>query len=240
MNKKVGDKSDIACSARILTNSFLDHPLHAEGVELLKLYRAKTPAGDVRRQLFKFPDATSGPGEPLSPAIIILAVKTLLHLGSRSFSHFLNATERYLDLLRSLTSDKQSRRLILEAIASYWGKSGQMRLITVDKYLQYGILEGMDVVEYLFSLAGERSNSGEDNDGWTDGDHWELLRMTMDKLVGRVTGIQSRIKVVEREDEMARARKNAERLESGEGVGEDEDVEVTGKWILAGTCGFRG
>jgi nuclear cap-binding protein subunit 1 len=53
--------------------------------------------------------------------------------------------------------------------------------------------------------------------------------MTMDKLVGRVTGIQSRIKVVEREDEMARARKNAERLESGEGVGEDEDVEVTGE-----------
>ncbi len=103
-----------------------------------------------------------------------------------------------------------------------------MRLVTVDKYLQYGVLEGLDVIDWVF--AEETGGSGgDDGDGWTDGDKWEMLRMCLDKHVGKVAGVRRRVRMVEKEDEAARARRAAEKLERGEGVGEDEDVEPDGK-----------
>ena len=63
-----------------------------------------------------------------------------------------------------------------------------MRLITVDKYLQYGILEGIDIVEWVFSRERGVGESGDGGDGWTDGEKWEVLRMCLEKHVGRVIG----------------------------------------------------
>jgi len=191
------------------------------------MYRQKIPAKDVYTHLATLPNTASGPGEPIPKAVALLATETLLHLGSRSFSHFLNATERYIDLLRDLTPDRQSRQIILEGIHEYWQRSGQMRLTTIDKYIQYGVLEGLDVVDWVF--ADDDSKPGEEADGWTDGHKWEVLRMTLDKAVGRVNSSKARFKLVEREDEAARARKAAEKLDRGEGVGEDEDVETSGE-----------
>jgi nuclear cap-binding protein subunit 1 len=98
--------------------------------------------------------------------------------------------------------------------------------VTIDKYIQYGVLEGSDVVEWIF---GPDEAVGEEADGWTDGFKWEVLRMTLEKSVGRVTAVRRRVRAVEREDEVARARKAAEKLERGEGVGEDENVETAGE-----------
>ena len=211
------------CDLRQLT---ADHPFHTEAVELLKMYRQKVPANEVRTHLMTLQSTT---GEPISKEIAMLATETLLHLGSRSFSHFLNATERYLDLLRSLTPDPASRQSVLEAIGSYWRRSGQMRLTTIDKYIQYGVLEGMDIVDWVFQ---DDSKPVEEADGWTDGFKWEVLRMTLDKHVGRVGAVKRRVRDVEREDEVAKARRAAERIESGEGLGEDENVETAGQWLL--------
>lgn len=198
-------------------------------MELLKLYRQKTSAADIITHLETLPNARSGPDEPISDSFRVMASETLLHLGSRSFSHFLNATERYLDILRHLTPDMSSRRILLDGVGSYWKQSSQMRLVVVDKYLQYGVLEGIDVVDWIFQDDGVGSlggnSGGGEGDGWTDGENWELLRMTLDKVVGRVAGVKRRLRAVEREDEEVRARRAAERLESGEGIGEDEDVD---------------
>ncbi|EIW70239.1 hypothetical protein TREMEDRAFT_43823 [Tremella mesenterica DSM 1558] len=202
-----------------------EHHLFAEANELLRLLRAKTPSSDVRTYITTLPLAyPDGPSEPMSQSITLMAIETILHLGSRSFSHFLNATERYLDLLRFLSPDPTARRLLLDGIRNYWRWSSQLRLMTVDKYMQYGILEGEDVVDWVFGQETGGSG-GEEGDGWTDFDHWELLRMCIGKLVGRVSRDKSRVKNVEREDEAARARKAAERIERGEGVGMD-DVEI--------------
>lgn len=200
-----------------------DHPLHSEAVELLKLYRQKASASEIIAHLDTLPNARSGPDEPLSDSVRVMASETLLQLGSRSFSHFLNATERYLDVLRYLTPNMASRRLLLDGVSSYWRQSSQMRLVVVDKYIQYGVLEGIDVVDWIFQDDGSRVGGDESGDGWTDGEKWEVLRMTLDKVSGRVAGVRRRLKAVEREDENIRARRAAERLESGEGVGEDED-----------------
>ena len=100
----------------------------------------------------------------------------------------------------------------------------------MDKYIQYGILEGLDVVEWVFS-KGSIGESGDGGDGWTDGEKWEVLRMCLEKHVGRVMGMRRRVRAVDREDEAARAKRAAEKLESGEGVGEDEDVEPEGECL---------
>ena len=211
-----------SCDLRQLT---ADHPFHAEAVELLKMYRQKVPANEVRTHLMTLQSTT---GEPISKEIAMLATETLLHLGSRSFSHFLNATERYLDLLRFLTPDPTSRQLLLSGVSSYWKSSQQMQLITIDKYVQYGVLEGLDIVDWVFS-EGEGTGAGaEEADGWTDGHKWEILRMCLDKHSGRVAAVRRRLKTVERADEAARARRAADVLEKGGDVGE-EDIEVDGK-----------
>lgn len=187
------------------------------------MYRQKTSAQDIRAHLSTLPDVSSGPDEPLSDEVRMMAVETLLQLGSRSFSHFLNATERFLDVLRFLTPDPASRQVLLRAVHRFWRASSHMRLIVLDKYIQYGVLEGLDIIDWVFASSDEDMGLGGANaaDGWTDGWKWEILRMCLDKHVGRVVGMRNQVKLVDKEDEAARARRAAERLERGEGVGED-------------------
>jgi nuclear cap-binding protein subunit 1 len=188
------------------------------------MYRQKASVQDIRGHLSTLPDAFSGPDEPLSDEIRMMAVETLLQLGSRSFSHFLNATERFLDVLRYLTPDPASRQVLLRAVHRFWKSSPHMRLVVLDKYVQYGILEGLDIIDWVFAATPDEEmglGGGNDADGWTDGWRWEILRMCLDKHVGRVVGVRNRVKLVDKEDETARARRAAERLERGEGVGED-------------------
>lgn len=202
-------------------------------MDFLKVLKARTPAAEVRSHLLALPNATSGPGEGLSTEVRLMVVETLLQLGSRSFSHFLNATERYSDLLRFLTPDPASRQTVLSAVSSFWRHSSQMRLVAIDKYIQYGVLEGLDIVEWTFTGDNEKFGGAEVADGWTDGWKWEILRMCLDKHVGRVVAVRRKVKMVEREDEAVRARRAAERLESGEGVGEGTDLEAETEGKLA-------
>ncbi|GMK55464.1 hypothetical protein CspeluHIS016_0205200 [Cutaneotrichosporon spelunceum] len=198
--------------------------LHAEAVDLLRRMKNKALSHEVKNFITDLPDAMNPDGDSLLRAPIVkMVAETILKLGDRSFSHFLNATERYLEVLRFVTNDYASRRVVLDAIGSFWRRSSQMRLITIDKYLQYNILEPLDVVDWIFA-----AQPGSDTvpDGWTDVDKWELLCMTLDKVVGRVVRERRRLRTVEKADEVARARRAAERLERGEGVGmEDEDDE---------------
>ncbi|WVQ78210.1 hypothetical protein IAT38_000293 [Cryptococcus sp. DSM 104549] len=199
-----------------------DHPLHAEAAGLLALLRQKLPPTEIISHLNQLPNASSGPGEPIFPAVRIMVFETLLHLGSRSFSHFLNATERYLDVIRFLAPDRASRRSLLDAVKSYWRRSSEMRLVAIDKYLQYGVLEGLDVVEFTFT---DNDDEEEEGDGWTDGDRWELLKMCLEKHIGRVKAIRARLRAIEKEDEAARARQAAAKLEKGGDVGDEADAE---------------
>jgi len=227
---QIGHTSEkVSCSVlREVVSDAADHPLHHEAAGLLDLIRKKGSNVEAQNYLVNLPNTTSGPDEPIPSNVRIMAIETILQLGSRSFSHFLNATERYLDLLRFLTPDPASRQLLLSGVSSYWKSSQQMQLITIDKYVQYGVLEGLDIVDWVFS-EGEGTGAGaEEADGWTDGHKWEILRMCLDKHSGRVAAVRRRLKTVERADEAARARRAADVLEKGGDVGE-EDIEVDGK-----------
>lgn len=199
-----------------------NHEQHNEAVELLTLMKQKAPAVEVKNWVHDRPGGYVDDDETeLADMLVEMVAETVLKLGDRSFSHFLNATERYLEVLRFISSHPTGKTAVLNAIQSFWRRSTQMRLVTVDKYLQYQVLEPLDVVEWVFAKDAA-SNAP---DGWTDVYTWELLRMTLDKVVGRVVKERRRLRSVDKADEVARARRAAERLERGEGVGMDDEDE---------------
>ena len=141
-------------------------------------------------------------GEPRAESIIrITTFQALLQVGSRSFSHLLNAIERYLPVLRSLiTTGSEARADILRATGTFWTKSTQMVNIVVDKMMQYQIVEPADVVAFAFSDAQKTQGQVQ---------RWEIVRAALDKAHGRVRIAQRKAAALRKEEEDARARQFA-------------------------------
>jgi len=128
-------------------------------------------------------------------------LQALLQVGSRSFSHLLNAIERYLPVLRSLVAPGPDARAdILRATGSFWARSGQMVGIVLDKLMQYQIVEPADVVSFAF---------GEAQDAQGHVQRWELVRSALDKARGRLVVAQRKAGALRKEEEDAKAKKLA-------------------------------
>ncbi|TFY82925.1 hypothetical protein EWM64_g1090 [Hericium alpestre] len=126
-----------------------------------------------------------------------IAVQSLLHIGARSFSHFLNAIERYIALLRSLTAGRADARAdILDIIATFWRRNRQMVAIVFDKFMQYQIVDPTDVVGWVFA---HREN----------GLDWDVLKGALDKANGRVVVTRKRVAALRKEEDDTRARAKA-------------------------------
>jgi nuclear cap-binding protein subunit 1 len=125
-----------------------------------------------------------------------IAIQSLLHIGARSFSHFLNAVERYLTVLRALSGPPEAKGHVLELVANFWKRSHQMVGIVFDKLMQYQIVEPADVVGWVFA----HSSRGLD---------WDLLRSAIDKANGRVVVARRRVATLRKEDDDAHARAKA-------------------------------
>jgi nuclear cap-binding protein subunit 1 len=139
-----------------------------------------------------------------------IAIQSLLHIGARSFSHFLNAVERYLTVLRSLTGSPEAKKHVLELVANFWQRSHQMVGIVFDKLMQYQIVEPADVVGWVFA----HSSRGLD---------WNLLRSAVDKANGRVVVAGRRVTTLRKEDDDAHARAKAK---ANGGVADAGTMEV--------------
>jgi len=149
-----------------------------------------------------------------------IVVQSLLHIGSRSFSHFLNAIERFLPILRYLSSggvssaggsgNPEAKADILTAAAAFWKYNRQMVAIVFDKLMQYQIVDPTDVVGWTFlngvvigqlaELAGPMNLSAFE---------WDLLRGAIDKANGRVTIARRKVTALRKDDDDARARVKA-------------------------------
>lgn len=160
-------------------------------------------------------------GEPeqrASSLVRSMVMQSLLHIGSRSFSHFLNAMERYLPLLRSV-SVSEGKADVLEATGDFWRKSPQMVIIVFDKLMQYQIVDPSNVVTWSF---GPREGKGKVN-GLTTSD-WELVKAALDKAIGRVAISKRKLVVLRKEEDDARARAKA-RTNGGAGMDVDSDTK---------------
>ncbi|KAF8803946.1 hypothetical protein BYT27DRAFT_6725890 [Phlegmacium glaucopus] len=149
-----------------------------------------------------------------------IVVQSLLHIGSRSFSHFLNAIERFLPILRYLSSggvssaggsgNSEAKADILTAAAAFWKYNRQMVAIVFDKLMQYQIVDPTDVVGWTFlngvvigqlaELAGPMNLSAFE---------WDLLRGAIDKANGRVTIARRKVTALRKDDDDTRARVKA-------------------------------
>jgi nuclear cap-binding protein subunit 1 len=192
---------------------FLAVPHYDAAQDVLNQLRSRTKPEDVlvlldsvKNSLAEMTDINDDP----DTLVRSIAIQSLLHIGARSFSHFLNAVERYLIVLRALSGPPETKGHVLELVANFWKRSHQMVGIVFDKLMQYQIVEPADVVGWVFA----HSSRGLD---------WDLLRSAVDKANGRVVVARRRVTTLRKEDDDAHARAKAK---ANGGVADAAAMEV--------------
>lgn len=130
-----------------------------------------------------------------------IVYQCILVIGSRSFSHFLNALERYITLLRELTNSSASRLALLRSASRFWTSNSLFRHIVFDKLLQYRIVDPIDVVKFVFEGEESQLDEGISPRDWTEIRTWDLLRMTMEKVQNRVLAVNLRLETIKKREE---------------------------------------
>ncbi|QRV73093.1 eukaryotic translation initiation factor 4G [Ceratobasidium sp. AG-Ba] len=180
------------------------HPNFQEAEDLLAMIKGRAKSDEVAAHCAQLP--RSAPAQHM-------VMQALLHVGSRSFSHFLNAVERYLPLLRGdagPSPDPEKARTVLHAAGEYWAQNGQMVGIVFDKLMQYQIIEPSDVIQYAFEGEG------------LSVEKWTLVEAALNKANGRVVGARRRVAALSKEEEDRRARVIA----NAGGMGMDVDGDA--------------
>ncbi|KAF8883427.1 MIF4G like-domain-containing protein [Infundibulicybe gibba] len=199
------------------------NPHHDAAESVLNLFRGRAKAEDVISRLDSLKTSLENADEVhinVDTTVRSIAVQSLLHIGSRSFSHLLNAIERYLPLLRNLASggasntggsgNLEAKADILTAAAAFWKHNRHMVGIVFDKLMQYQIVDPTDVVGWTFvngagvgqpnALSGPLSLSSFE---------WDLLKGALDKANGRVVIARRKVAALRKEDDDTRARVKA-------------------------------
>eukprot|EP00808_Paulinella_micropora_P017310 g61629.t1 len=84
-----------------------------------------------------------------------LVVPTLLHAGSKSFTHITALLTRYKGVLTSLTIDLESQASVISLLAEFWQHSHQHVLIVLDKLLFLKLVSAEAVVRWVFQRKSE-------------------------------------------------------------------------------------
>lgn len=222
-------------------------PHHDAAQAVLNLFRGRAKAEDVISHLDTLKntlEASDSEVVDVDKIVRSIAVQSLLHIGSRSFSHLLNAIERYLPLLRNLASgggsasasagggntNSEAKADILTAAAAFWKHNRQMVGIVFDKLMQYQIVDPTDVVGWTFvngAGIGSQAGIGGGNTGGggplsLSAFEWDLLKGALDKANGRVMIARRKVMALRKEDDDTRARVMAS---GGETMEVDGDVK---------------
>lgn len=202
----------------------IDNPYHEAAQSVLNLFRGRAKAEDViaNLEVLKNTLESAEVGHANVNALVrSITMQSLLHIGSRSFSHLLNAIERYLPLLRNLASGgassaggggiPEAKADIMTASASFWKHNRQMIGIVFDKLMQYQIVDPTDVVAWIFSQ--ESGGVGEPRilcAPYSIGTYeWDLLKGALDKANGRVLIAKRKVVALQKEDDDTRGRAKA-------------------------------
>ncbi|KAH9921501.1 cap binding protein 80-PB [Epithele typhae] len=199
-----------------------EHPDYEAAQSVLNLLRGRAKPDDVMAHLETLRNGLTETVEPdvnVDSLLRSIAVQSLLSIGSRSFSHFLNAIERYLPLLRNLavgaistapanpTTDAvvEARTDIMSAVATVWRRSRHQVLIVFDKLMQYQIVEPSNVVVWSFAHCTAATDGVRKQT--FNAFQWNVLRSALDKANGRVMVQRRKIAALRREadDKAARA-----------------------------------
>jgi nuclear cap-binding protein subunit 1 len=195
----------------------LGQPHHDAAQSVLNLLRGRAKVEDVISHLDSLKsnlETSEDMHINVDRVVRSIAIQSLLNIGSRSFSHLLNAIERYLPLLRSIATgtastsgQPESKAEILSEAASFWKHNSQMVEIVFDKLMQYQIVDPTDIV--LWTFANEFVEDDKTNASHYAGLNWDLLKAAIDKANGRVLIAKAKVAALRKEDDETRARENA-------------------------------
>lgn len=104
------------------------------------------------------------------------------------------------------------RAAILSGAVKFWRRSQQWVHIVVDKLLQYRIVEPADVVEFIFNPPEDEPATiarMEKGEGWVGFNTWTLLKLTLEKVNGRVDQLKKRLEEISRKEAEEQERKDA-------------------------------
>ncbi|THH27714.1 hypothetical protein EUX98_g6476 [Antrodiella citrinella] len=206
---------------------------HDAAQSVLNLFRGRARAEDVMTHLEELKNTleTTDSDQNINTIVRSIAVQALLHIGSRSFSHFLNAIERYLPLLRNLAaggiltasgSSYEARNDILSAVLAFWKHNKHMVVIVLDKLMQYQIVDPTDVITWAFLRAG--TDVGGTSYQSCNSFQWDLIKGALDKANGRVAIARRKLAVLRKEDD-----DNAARAKANDGATMDIDETKPGR-----------
>ncbi|KAJ2713405.1 Nuclear cap-binding protein subunit 1, partial [Coemansia spiralis] len=114
-----------------------------------------------------------------------MLVEHVLLLGSKTFSHMLNAIEKFMPALQQFGDTPAAKLQIARTVEDFWLRNPQFCAITIDKLVNYRVIDPVTVVEMLF----DPSHAG----GWGSFHLWEILRNTITKVNMRVVQLQTRL-----------------------------------------------
>ena len=199
-------------------------PYYDATQSLLGLLRGRSRAEEVishidslRASLESTPSAPH-PYASIDALIRSIGVQSLLSIGSRSFSHLLNAIERYLPLLRGLANPNpaqgggdvtEAKTDILNAVFAFWKRNRQMIGIVFDKLMQYQIVDPTEVIAWTFGNSAGYSEDGVTNPLSVAAFEWDLIKGALDKANGRVMVARRKVAALRKEQDDSIARVKA-------------------------------
>ena len=160
--------------------------------QLIAIIKTKGSSEEVVDSLKNLPNPlreTDDMEPPYNPLQIQVFVQTLLHLGSKSFSHAFAGTTKFLKVFEVLIgSQEEAQMLVLRELKDVWDSHQQMMVMMVDKYLRTQIVQCAAVANWIFSkdMLPE----------FTKNYVWEILHATIRKMNKHVAKVHSNLLVI--------------------------------------------
>lgn len=179
-------------------------------LQLAQKIRQKCTAEDILNLLKELPnpreDDETLPDSRFNPLKIDVFVQTLLHLGSKSFSHSFAAISKFHHVFKVLAESEEAQLCILRSLFELWHDHQQMICVLIDKMLKTQILECSAVANWIFS----KEMTAE----FTKLYIWEILHLTIKKMSAHVNRLTR---------ELAEARERVGAAGNGSSSGEESD-----------------
>ncbi|KAJ2887118.1 Nuclear cap-binding protein subunit 1 [Coemansia aciculifera] len=114
-----------------------------------------------------------------------MLVEHVFLLGSKTFSHMLNAIEKFMPALQKFGDSAEAKLQIAQVTEDFWLRNPQFFAITIDKLINYRVIDPATVIAMLFDNGHVGS--------WSKFHYWEILHNTVKKVNMRVVQLQGRL-----------------------------------------------
>ncbi|XP_070542802.1 LOW QUALITY PROTEIN: nuclear cap-binding protein subunit 1-A-like [Ptychodera flava] len=154
--------------------------------QLIASIKAKATAEEVLSILKELPNPKQEDDQmedenSFNPLRIDVFVLTVLHMGSKSFSHSFSALAKFHSVFKALADSEESQMYMLNKVYEIWQNHHQMISVLVDKMLRTQIVDCSSVANWLFSKDMSRD--------FTRYYVWEMMNSTIRKMNKHVNKI---------------------------------------------------